>query len=246
MSVTKKKKGWNRNKIWWPLTFRPPVLLPSAPPSSGRAAEISWMLVGTGLPGASAGAGAGRSVWFSKGTGPASEGATDVADSYIPEFSDDDDDEESNASSSSGMSSYRVPTQSIRTNGICSTNDRRPFKSTMIVNEWNYMGSCIIIVLYAIVFFLQLDISPSDHVFHDVQPAFDWSNQHPPWIDGKPRFGGKGDVDWDKHHQELICQENIHGCILRVRLKQWIQNETEILKCPYLIICSRMRVGASG
>ena len=58
-------------------------------------------------------AGAGTSFWFSKGTGPASEGATDVSDSYIPEFSDDDV-EESNASSSSGTSSYSVPIPSSR------------------------------------------------------------------------------------------------------------------------------------
>ena len=68
-------------------------------------------------------------------------------------------------------------------------------------------GIMYIIVLYAIVFFLQLDISPSDHVFHDVQPAFDWSNQHPPWIDGKPRFGGKGDVDWDKHIKSWFAKK---------------------------------------
>ena len=62
----------------------------------------------------------------------------------------------------------------------------------------------------------------------------------------KTTFWREGGRWLGQTHQELICQENIHGCILRVRLKQWIQNETEILKCPYLIICSRMRVGASG
>ena len=112
MSVTNKvNQDRNRNKIWWPLTFRPPVLLPSAPPWSAAAACPS-RLVGTGLPGAvfeeNAGAGAGTSFWSSEGSVPSSVGATHIEESYIPEFSDDD--EESNASSSSGMSSYRVPT----------------------------------------------------------------------------------------------------------------------------------------
>ena len=62
------------------------------------------------------------------------------------------------------------------------------FFQTRIVNEWNHLGSCM--PTKCILF--TINIGPSDHVFHDVQPAFDWSHQHPPINDGKSGFGGKG------------------------------------------------------
>ena len=113
------------------------------------------------------------------------------------------------------------------------------FFQTRIVNEWNHLGSCM--PTKCILF--TINIGPSDHVFHDVQPAFDWSHQHPPINDGKSGFGGKGHALTGANTSRVdLPTKHTNGCILRVRLKQWIQNETEILKCPYLITCSRMRV----
>ena len=95
-------------------------------------------------------------------------------------------------------------------------------KITSIINEWkstyiSYIFSIPLSIYYA------LDIGPSDHVFHDVQPAFDWSHQHPPVNDGKPGFGGKDHVHWDKHIKSWFAKKNIYAWSngSKIRQRSW-------------------------